>query len=330
MTETFNEYLLSASNSGLCSDLVKLLSSVAEESKNIASSVKKGALAGILGSAGSENVQGETQKKLDIIANDMLLRALSASGVVAAVASEELNDCCPVDGGSDRPYLILFDPLDGSSNIDVNVSIGTIFSILPNTTPGNITNSSFLQPGTAQVAAGYIVYGPQTTMVITTGKGVDMFTLDPDTNTYVHTSKSVTIDPDTKEFAINMSNVRHWYAPVGRYIEEVLAGKTGSRGKDFNMRWIASMVADVHRVLSRGGIFMYPKDKREPGKAGKLRLMYEANPMSFLVEQAGGKSYAEADRIMEIQPTDLHQRCAVMLGSANEIDKLVEYHENVR
>lgn len=305
-----------------------LINAIADVSQSISAAVHKGALGGVLGSAGSENVQGETQKKLDIIANDMILDALASTGVVAGMASEELDDCSPVPGHSDRPFLVLFDPLDGSSNIDVNVSIGTIFSVLPNPDVGEITNDSFLQPGTEQLAAGYVVYGPQTSFVLTFGKGVVAFTLDREAGQYIQTSESMDIPEDTKEFAINMSNQRHWYAPVQRYIAELLEGKTGSRGKDFNMRWIASMVADVHRVLTRGGIFMYPKDLRDPNKPGKLRLMYEANPMSLLVEQAGGKSFDATQRILDIQPTDLHQRCAVMLGSANEVQRVSDYHQN--
>ncbi|MEQ9108299.1 MAG: class 1 fructose-bisphosphatase [Limnobacter sp.] len=305
-----------------------LISAIAEVSQSISAAVHKGALGGVLGSAGSENVQGETQKKLDIIANDMILDALATTGVVAGMASEELDDCSPVPGHSDRPFLVLFDPLDGSSNIDVNVSIGTIFSVLPNPDVGEITNESFLQPGTEQLAAGYVVYGPQTSLVLTFGKGVVAFTLDRESGEYIQTSESMDIPEDTKEFAINMSNQRHWHAPVQRYIAELLEGKTGGRGKDFNMRWIASMVADVHRVLTRGGIFMYPKDLRDPNKPGKLRLMYEANPMSLLVEQAGGKSFDATHRILDIQPTDLHQRCAVMLGSANEVQRVSDYHKD--
>lgn len=330
MTTQLNlqQYLSNKLEEGLIdSALSTLINALASESMSISESVHRGALAGVLGSAESENVQGETQKKLDIIANDMLLESLSASGVVAGVASEEMDDCCPVANGKDRPYLILFDPLDGSSNIDVNVSIGTIFSILKNPMQGPIQNEHFLQPGHSQVAAGYVVYGPQTTLVFSLGQGVDLFTLDRANQEYIQTQSQLQIPNDTKEFAINMSNVRHWYPPVRRYIDELLAGETGPRGKNFNMRWIASMVADVHRVLSRGGTFMYPKDQRDPGKPGKLRLMYEANPMSMLVEQAGGKAFAGEDRILDIQPTNLHQRCSVLLGSANEIEIVVGYHK---
>lgn len=307
-------------------DMKTLIQTLADVSQRISAAVHKGALSGVLGTANTENVQGETQKNLDIIANDMILNALAASGVVAGMASEELDNCSPVHGQSNKPYLVLFDPLDGSSNIDVNVSIGTIFSVLRNPQQGDITNASFLQPGTAQVAAGYIVYGPQTSLVLTFGQGVAAFTLDREQQQYYLTTPRMAIPASTQEFAINMSNQRHWYAPVQRYINELLAGKTGERNKDFNMRWIASMVADVHRVLTRGGIFMYPKDSRDPNKPGKLRLMYEANPMSLLIEQAGGQSYDANTRILDIQPTDLHQRCAVMLGSSQEVERVAGYH----
>ena len=226
-------------------------------------------------------------------------------------------------------YLLLFDPLDGSSNIDVNVSIGTIFSVLRKVGHHRgVSEEDFLQPGRAQAAAGYCVYGPQTTLVLTVGEGVAMFTLDRETGSWVLTSDQVTIPADTKEFAINMSNLRHWDAPVRRYIDECLAGKDGPRGKDYNMRWVASMVADVHRILTRGGIFLYPWDRREPDKPGKLRLMYEANPMAFLVEPAGGLATNGEQRIMDLTPTKLHERVSVMLGSKNEVQRVTEYHQN--
>jgi fructose-1,6-bisphosphatase I len=244
---------------------------------------------------------------------------------LAGLASEEMELPVPVQGTGD--YLLLFDPLDGSSNIDVNVSIGTIFSVLKKQDPNTpLQTSDFLLSGRNQVAAGYVVYGPQTTMALTLGDGVVMFTLNKETGEFLLIKDAVTISPSTKEFAINMSNMRHWADPVRRYVEECLAGTTGARDKDFNMRWIASMVADVHRVLSRGGVFMYPWDKRDPSKAGKLRLMYEANPMSFLVEQAGGASINGTQTIMDLQPTGLHERVSVMLGSKEEIDRLRQYH----
>jgi len=309
-----------------------LIEVVARACKRIAISVNKGALGGVLGSAGSENVQGEVQKKLDIIANEVLIEANEWGGALAAMASEEMDSIYIVPNRYPQgEYLLLFDPLDGSSNIDVNVSIGTIFSVLkkPNADAGRgdqVTTQDFLQPGHQQAAAGYCVYGPQTTLVLTVGHGVAMFTLDREQGSWVLTADEVRIPEDTKEFAINMSNRRHWDAPVTRYIDECLAGKEGPRGKDFNMRWIASMVADVHRILCRGGVFLYPWDRREPHKPGKLRLMYEANPMGFIVEQAGGAATDGRDRILEVQPTELHQRVSVVLGSKNEVERATAYH----
>ena len=314
------------------SELRLLLEVVARACKSISQAVNKGALGGVLGTAGSENVQGEVQKKLDIIANEVLIEANEWGGHLAAMASEEMDDIYAVPNRYPQgEYLLLFDPLDGSSNIDVNVSIGTIFSVLKkhNDDPKTIESvsaSDFLQPGKQQVAAGYCVYGPQTTLVLTVGDGVAMFTLDREQGSFVLTQENVRIPEDTKEFAINMSNMRHWDEPVKRYIDECLQGKEGPRGKDFNMRWIASMVADVHRILTRGGIFMYPWDKREPNKPGKLRLMYEANPMGWLVEQAGGAVTNGRQRILDIQPTQLHERVSVILGSKNEVERVTSYH----
>ena len=309
-------------------ELRLLIEVVARACKAISNNVNKGALAGILGSAGTGNVQGEMQQKLDVIANEVLLEANEWGGHLAAMASEEMDSFYETPNRYPKgEYLLMFDPLDGSSNIDVNVSIGTIFSVLHMPQPGQtVTEKDFLQPGTKQVAAGYAVYGPQTTLVLTVGNGVQVFTLDREAGSFVQTASNIRIPEDTKEFAINMSNMRHWAPPVKRYIDECLAGSEGPRSKDFNMRWIASMVADVHRILTRGGIFMYPWDKREPGKAGKLRLMYEANPMSFLVEQAGGASTNGQQRIMDIQPDALHQRVAVIMGSKNEVERVTRYH----
>ena len=305
-----------------------LLEVVARACKSISQAVNKGALGGVLGSAGSENVQGEVQKKLDIIANEVLIEANEWGGHLAAMASEEMDGIYAVPNRYPQgEYLLLFDPLDGSSNIDVNVSIGTIFSVLKKPEGGStVEEKDFLQAGNKQVAAGYCVYGPQTTLVLTVGKGVAMFTLDREQGSFVLTQENVQIPPDTQEFAINMSNMRHWDEPVRRYIGECLQGKQGPRGKDFNMRWIASMVADVHRILTRGGLFMYPWDKREPNKAGKLRLMYEANPMSWLVEQAGGAATNARQRILDLQPSQLHERVSVVLGSKHEVERVTAYH----
>jgi len=273
-------------------------------------------------------VQGEIVKKLDLIANEVLIEANEWGGHLAAMASEEMDSIHVVPNRYPQgEYLLLFDPLDGSSNIDVNVSIGTIFSVLRKVghTRG-VSEEDFLQPGKHQAAAGYCVYGPQTTLVLTLGNGVAMFTLDRETGSWVLTATEVRIPEETKEFAINMSNQRHWAEPVTRYIGECLQGKDGPRGKDFNMRWVASMVADVHRILTRGGVFLYPWDQREPDKPGKLRLMYEANPMAFIVEQAGGLATNGHERILDIVPAKLHQRVSVMLGSAAEVRRVTEYH----
>jgi fructose-1,6-bisphosphatase I len=304
-----------------------LLEVVARACKGISHAVNKGALGDVLGSAGSENVQGEVQKKLDIIANEVLIEANEWGGHLAAMASEEMDSIYVVPNRYPQgEYLLLFDPLDGSSNIDVNVSIGTIFSVLQKADSQAVSEYDFLQAGASQVAAGYCVYGPQTTLVLTVGDGVMMFTLDREQGSFVLTQENVQIPQDTQEFAINMSNMRHWAPPVKRYVDECLQGHEGVRGKNFNMRWIASMVADVHRILMRGGIFMYPWDKREPNKPGKLRLMYEANPMSWLVEQAGGAATNGHQRILDIQPTQLHERVSVILGSKNEVDRVTAYH----
>jgi fructose-1,6-bisphosphatase I len=311
-------------------ELRLLLEVVARACKSISHSVNKGALGGVLGSAQSENVQGEVQKKLDIIANEVLIEANEWGGHLAAMASEEMDSIYVVPNRYPQgEYLLLFDPLDGSSNIDVNVSIGTIFSVLKKPEhSNNVSEADFLQPGHAQVAAGYCVYGPQTSLVLTVGDGVVMFTLDREQGSFVLTQESVNIPADTHEFSINMSNMRHWDQPVTDYIAECLSGSAGPRGKDFNMRWVASMVADVHRILTRGGVFMYPWDKREPDKPGKLRLMYEANPMSWLIEQAGGMATNGVERILDIHPTQLHQRVSVFLGSKNEVERVTSMHQS--
>jgi fructose-1,6-bisphosphatase I len=330
--KSLTQYLIEQQRGGaeIPAQLRLLIEVVARACKSIAISVNKGALGDVLGTAGSENVQGEVQKKLDIIANEVLIEANEWGGHLAGMASEEMDDMHAVPLHYPQgEYLLLFDPLDGSSNIDVNVSIGTIFSVLKHK-GGDVSNASFLQAGDEQVCAGYCVYGPQTTLVLTVGQGVAMFTLDREQGSFVMTADQVQIPEDTKEFAINMSNMRHWAEPVKRYVDECLAGKEGARGKDFNMRWIASMVADVHRIMTRGGIFMYPWDKREPSKPGKLRLMYEANPMSFLIEQAGGASTNGHQRIMALQPGGLHERVSVVLGSKNEVELVTRYHQEAK
>ena len=314
----------------ITADLRQLIAIVARACNLISITVGKGALGGVLGDAGTGNIQGEAQKKLDVISNDILLEANAWGGHLAACASEEMDHSTPMPAEYPHgDFLLLFDPLDGSSNIDVNVSVGTIFSVLRKPAGVEIPgDADFLQPGTAQVAAGYAVYGPQTTLVLTVGHGTHAFTLDRESGTFLMTQRDMKIPEDTKEFAINMSNQRHWEPAMQSYVEDLLAGSTGPRGKDFNMRWIASMVADVHRILTRGGIFIYPWDKKDPSKPGKLRLMYEANPMGMLVEQAGGAATTGRERILELAPTELHQRVPVFLGSKNEVAEATRYHRN--
>jgi len=306
-----------------------LLNDISIACKAISSAVNKGALVGVMGSLDSQNIQGETQKKLDVITNDIFIKSNEWGGHVAGMASEEMDHPYDIPPQYQRgKYLLVFDPLDGSSNVDVNISVGTIFSVLR--CPEGVTNpveKDFLQSGTKQVCAGYALYGSSTMLVLTTGQGVNGFTLDRDIGEFYLTHPNMQIPADTREFAINASNRRFWEAPVERYVDEALKGVEGPRGKDFNMRWVASMVAEVHRILVRGGVFMYPTDSKLKGQGGKLRLLYEANPMSFIVEQAGGASSTGRERILDIQPTGLHQRVPVILGSKNEVERVVSYHK---
>ncbi|GLZ86037.1 class 1 fructose-bisphosphatase [Pseudomonas sp. BN414] len=331
---TLSRYLIEQTRShNTPADLRFLIEVVARACKEISHAVSKGALGGVLGSMGTENVQGEVQKKLDVMSNEILLEANEWGGHLAGMASEEMDNAYQIPGKYPKgAYLLVFDPLDGSSNIDVNVSVGTIFSVLrcPDqylSQNDSLDEKAFLQPGTKQVAAGYAIYGPQTMLLLTLGDGVKGFTLDRELGSFVLTHDNIRVPETTAEFAINMSNQRHWEAPVKRYVSEMLAGKEGELGKNYNMRWIASMVADVHRILTRGGIFMYPWDAREPEKPGKLRLMYEANPMSFIIEQAGGASTDGRRRILDIEPTSLHQRVPVFLGSKEEVARVTGYHQ---
>lgn len=326
---TLTQFLIEQQRKGLMdADLRLLMEVVARAVKAIAVNVSKGALAGVLGEAGSDNVQGEAQKKLDVIANDILIQANEWGGHLAAMASEEVEEIRPIP--NDYPkggFLLLFDPLDGSSNIDVNISVGTIFSVLRRPEGNNApTEADFMQSGTCQVAAGYSVYGPSTQLILTVGDGVHGFTLDREMGSFIYTHPYMTIPEDTKEYAINASNQRFWEPPVQRYVAELQAGKEGPRGRDFNMRWVASMVADVHRILTRGGVFMYPLDSKMKDKGGKLRLMYEANPMALIVEAAGGAATTGRERILDIQPNQLHQRVPVVLGSKNEVERVTRYH----
>ena len=305
--------------------LVSVVDSITITCKNIAERLRGGALSGLYGSAEQENVQGEIQKKLDVISNDLLKQALLANRNVAGIASEEEEQA--IAGNAEGQYLVTFDPLDGSSNIDVNVTVGTIFSVLA--LPENctqVTTDTFLQAGRKQIAAGYVLYGPSVILAITTGDGVAMYNLGADGDFY-QTEDQIQVPETTEEFAINMSNQRFWQAPMQNYVNDLLLGEKGPLGKRFNMRWIASMVAEVHRILTRGGIFMYPYDSRDPSKAGKLRLMYEGNPMSFLIEQAGGASSDTQIPIMDLEPNHIHQRVPVILGSKEEVERVNRYHQ---
>jgi fructose-1,6-bisphosphatase I/sedoheptulose-1,7-bisphosphatase len=309
------------------SDLGALLVDVAAAVKAISAMTAKGALGEYLGKIGTTNVQGETQQKLDVLADEVLIKSCEWGGLVAGMVSEELEQphAIPAEFARGR-YLLVFDPLDGSSNTDVNVSVGTIFSVLRHDKPEAPVTADYLQPGRRQVAAGYALYGPATMFVVTVGKGTHGFTLDREIGNFILTHPNMQIPADTSEFAINTSNARFWEPPVHRYVTECQAGKTGDRGRDFNMRWIASMVAEVHRILIRGGVFMYPKDTKDARKPGRLRLLYEANPIGMLLEQAGGLATTGNQRVLDLVPTDLHQRVPLILGSRNEVERIERYH----
>ena len=318
-------------------DFNALLLDVAIACKAIARAVAYGELAGLTGNhaaatGGSVNVQGETQKKLDVLSNDVFIRRTEWAGNLAGMASEEMDLPYQIPGAYPRgKYLIVFDPLDGSSNIDVNVSVGSIFSILraPQAvidSGRDVVDADFYQPGAKQLAAGYALYGPTTMLVLTVGDGVNGFTLDPNLGEFMLTHPKLRIPEDTQEFAINASNARFWEAPIKRYVDECLAGKPGARGKDFNMRWIASMVAEAHRILMRGGVFLYPRDTKDSSKAGRLRLLYEANPVGMIMEQAGGRASTGETPMLDVQPTSLHQRIGLVFGSKNEVERIERYH----
>ncbi|HSI60804.1 MAG TPA: class 1 fructose-bisphosphatase [Ideonella sp.] len=313
---------------GATGDLNALITDVSLACKAISRKVALGALADVLGSAGTGNVQGEEQKHLDVLSNQMFLRANEWGGHVAGMVSEELEEVYQLPAKYPRgKYLLMFDPLDGSSNIDVNVAVGSIFSVVRAATPGEDAQpQDFLQPGTRQVAAGYAIYGPSTMLVLTLGTGTHAFTLEPQLGEWVLSHPNLRIPAKTREFAINASNSRFWEPAVKRYVDECLAGQTGPRGSDFNMRWIASLVAETHRILMRGGVFLYPRDNKDAGKAGRLRLLYEANPISFLVEQADGRASTGQRRLMELQPESLHQRIGFVFGSAEEVERIESYH----
>lgn len=322
---------------GATGDLNALVTDVSLACKAIARKVAFGALTGALGNedsdagaAGAINVQGEEQKAMDVLSNALFVRATEWGGHLAGMASEEMDAPYTLPPQYPRgKYLLLFDPLDGSSNIDVNVSVGSIFSILRAPTPGEDPQpSDFLQPGTAQVGAGYAIYGPSTMLVLTLGRGTHAFTLDPMLGEWVLSHPNLRVPEATREFAINASNSRFWEPAVKRYVDECMAGQTGPRDADFNMRWIASLVAETHRILMRGGVFLYPRDSKDPARAGRLRLLYEANPISFLIEQAGGAASTGRERLMAVPPDALHQRIGFVFGSKQEVARIEGYHRD--
>ena len=336
---TLTQYLIEERRRfpGSSGDFNALILDVALACKAIARAVAMGELGGMYGDQAADggksiNVQGETQKKLDVLSNDLFIRMNQWAGHLAGMASEEMDDPYQIPTHFPRgKYMLVFDPLDGSSNIDVNVSVGSIFSILraPQDvidSGRDVTEKDFLQPGMQQVAAGYALYGPTTMLVLTVGNGAAGFTLDPNLGEFMLTHPKLQVPADTQEFAINASNSRFWEAPIKRYVDECLAGKSGARGKDFNMRWIASMVAEAHRILMRGGVFMYPRDNKDPSKAGRLRLLYEANPIGMVMEQAGGRASTGREPMLSVKPDGLHQRIGLVFGSKNEVERIERYH----
>jgi fructose-1,6-bisphosphatase I/sedoheptulose-1,7-bisphosphatase len=323
--KTLTEFIIGEQRKapGATGGFTALVNDVRLACKRIATLVGKGALAGSLGRAGSTNVQGEEQMKLDVAANEIFLRTNEWGGTLAAMASEEMEApyAIPAEFPKGR-YLLAFDPLDGSSNIDVNVAVGSIFSVL------QASEQGFLQPGAKQVCAGYAIYGPSTMLVLTFGRGVHGFTLDREIGEFIYTHPDLRVPEETGEFAINSSNSRFWEPAVKRYVDECLAGKSGPRGRDFNMRWIASLVAEAHRILMRGGVFLYPRDERETNRSGRLRLLYEANPIGMVIEQAGGRASTGYGPVLELEPASLHQRTGFVFGARREVERIEQYHRD--
>jgi fructose-1,6-bisphosphatase I/sedoheptulose-1,7-bisphosphatase len=329
---TLTEFLIAEQRKvpGATGEFTALVNDLRLACKRVANVVGKGSLSGLAGKAGSINVQGEEQANLDLVANEMFVRTHERGGTLAAMVSEEMEEVWNIPEDQPRGrYLLAFDPLDGSSNIDVNVSVGSIFSVLLDPDPSApVEPASFLQPGSRQVCAGYAIYGPTTMLVLTFGHGVNGFTLDREIGEFILTHPDMRVPTETSEFAINASNSRFWEPAVTRYVEECLAGTNGTRGRDFNMRWVASLVAEAHRILMRGGVFLYPRDERASARRGKLRLLYEANPIGFLIEQAGGRATNGDRPILDVQPESIHQRTGLMFGSRAEVERIEAYHRD--
>ena len=296
--------------------LASVVASMAAASAEIAGVLRLAPIAGQTGLAGHTNVQGEAQKALDVISNDIVLKHIGQNAEISILVSEELDEAVHLQ--SQGGYMVATDPLDGSSNLDVNVTVGTIFSVLD-------AGKGLLQKGTAQLAAGYAAYGPATSLVLTFGQSVAVFTLDA-SGAFVLTLDKVAVAPASGEYAINTARERFWDAATKGYVSENVAGETGPAGKRYNMRWVGSMVADIHRILMRGGIFLYPLDSETVEKGGRLRLLYEANPMAMIVEAAGGASTTGRAKILELQPTGIHQRVPVILGSAEEVARVEAWY----
>jgi fructose-1,6-bisphosphatase I len=316
MSQTLSQWLSRAASGP---ELAGVIDTVAAACAEIGAVLRLAPLAGQTGLAGATNVQGEAQKQLDVISNDIFVKHLQTNAAVSILISEELDE--PLHLNGQGGFLVACDPLDGSSNLDVNVTVGTIFSVLA----VDPAAPDLLQPGTRQLAAGYAAYGPATSLVLSFGQSVAAFAMDA-AGQFILVQDAITVPPASAEYAINTARARFWDQATSAYVAENVAGETGPAGKRYNMRWIGSMVADIHRILMRGGIFLYPLDSETVSKGGRLRLLYEANPMAFLLEAAGGRASTGPQRILQVQPTAIHQRVPVILGSAEEVARIEAHY----
>jgi fructose-1,6-bisphosphatase I len=305
-------------------DLSSVVKDIVASCVDIAHTLSRSTIEGLTGAVAQVNSSGETQKQLDLLSNQILKDKLALNKSVKYIASEEEdNVVCAAPKGK---FAVAFDPLDGSTNIDVNGAVGTIFSVLPALDSAS-PEASLLQSGSRQLCAGYVLYGPATQLVITFGNGTYVFTLNTDANLFMLTHQRASIAKETSEFAVNMANTRHWKREFSNYIQHLLDGCSGPRQKRYNMRWAGAMVADIHRVICRGGIFLYPSDTRAKLASGKLRLIYEANPMALIIENCGGSAFNESTSLLSLVPTSLHQKVPVIAGSTNEVHRCLNYLE---
>ncbi len=309
-------------NGATRSAVAQTIQALADSAMDMAELVAKGALAGRLGRVTARAGEFDEQKEIDVLANESILAVLK-NAPVAALASEELPE--PVMLDAKAPLLVAIDPLDGSSNVDANVSFGMIFSVLPRH-PSSTGEAAFLRPGSHQLASGLVVYGPQTVLVLTVGLGTHIFTLDRHERNFILTHKAVAIPAETREYAINASNARYWEEPIRIYVHDCENGADGPRAQDFNMRWTGSPVADIYRILSRGGIYLYPGDSRKGFHQGRIRLIYEANPIAWIIEQAGGRATTGKERVLDVVPASLHQKSPLICGSRDEVDRVVRLY----